>query len=118
MFEISSEEFESLRSQFGTSNRGGTRYFPMAFTVQGVAMLSSVLHSENAIQINIAIMRAFVHIRCFFESNKELAAKIEELQKAVSGHDEKIALIFSAIRQLMAEKENPVKRNPVGFKIR
>ncbi len=117
MFEISSEEFESLRSQVGTSNRGGTRYLPMAFTEQGVAMLSSVLHSENAIQINIAIMRAFVQIRCFFESNKELAAKIEELQKAVSGHDEKIALIFSAIRQLMAEKENPVKRNPVGFKI-
>ena len=81
-------------------------------------MLSSVLHSENALQINIAVMRAFVQIRRFFESNKELAKKTEELQKAVSGHDENIELIFSVIKQLMQEKESPVKRNPVGFTIK
>ena len=89
----------------------------MAFTEQGVAMLSSILHSEIAIRINIAIMRAFVHLRRFLESNKELAQKIEELEKAVSGHDEKIQLIFTAIKELMEEKVYPVKRNPVGFKI-
>ena len=118
LFELTPSEFQILRSQTVTSSWGGLRYLLFAFTEQGVAMLSGILNSDRAIQVNIAIMRAFVQIRRFFESNKELAKKIEELQKAVSGHDEKIELIFSAIKQLMAEKENPVKRNPVGFKIR
>jgi len=117
IFELTTEEFENLRCQIGTSSWGGIRYLPMAFTEQGVAMLSSILHSEIAIRINIAIMRAFVHLRRFLESNKELAQKIEELEKAVSGHDEKIQLIFTAIKELMEEKVLPVERNPVGFKI-
>jgi hypothetical protein len=117
MFEVTTEEFENLRCQIGTSRWGGIRYLPMAFTEQGVAMLSSILHSEIAIRINIVIMRAFVNLRRFLESNKELSRKIEELEKAVSGHDEKIQLIFTAIKELMEEKVNPVKRNPVGFKI-
>ena len=117
MVEITAEEFENLRCQFGTSNWGGIRYQPMAFTEQGIAMLSGILNSDHAIQVNIAIMRAFVQLRRFLESNKELARKIEELEKSVSGHDEKIKLIFSVIKQLMEEKENVTARNPVGFKI-
>ena len=117
MFELNKDEFKNLRSQIVTSSWGGLRYLPFAFTEQGVAMLSGILNSDRAIQVNIAIMRAFVHLRRFLESNKELAQKIEELEKAVSGHDEKIQLIFSAIKQLMEEKVIPVERNPVGYKI-
>jgi len=95
-----------------------SKFLPFAFTEQGVAMLSGILNSPGAIQVNIAIMRAFVQIRRYLESYKDLSRKIEELEKAVSGHDEKIQLIFSAIRQLMEEKENPPDRNPVEFKIK
>jgi hypothetical protein len=89
----------------------------MAFTEQGVAMPSSVLHSETAIRINIAIMRAFVQLRRFLESNKELSRRIDDLEKALSSHDERIQLVFAAIKELMEENEAPVTRNPVGFKI-
>jgi hypothetical protein len=118
LFELTRQEFENLRSQFVTSSWGGSRYLPYALTEQGVAMLSGVLNSDRAIQVNIAIMRAFVQLRRFLESNKELARKFEELEKAVSVQDEKIQLIFSAIKQLIEEKEHPVERNPVGFKIK
>jgi len=97
LFELTKSEFENLRSQFVTSSWGGLRYLPYAFTEQGVAMLSGILNSDQAIQVNITIMRAFVQLRRFLESNKELARKIEELEKAVSGYDEKIQMIFSAI---------------------
>jgi Tfp pilus assembly protein PilO len=80
-------------------------------------MLSGILNSQRAIQVNIAIKRAFVQLRSFLESNKELAKKIEELEKTVSGHDEKIQLIFFAIKQLIEGNEKPITRNPVGFKI-
>jgi hypothetical protein len=107
MFELTKAEYISLRSHFGMLKRGAhAKFLPFAFTEQGVAMLSGILNSPGAIQVNIAIMRAFVQIRRFLESHKELARKIEELEKAVSGYDEKIQLIFSAIRQLMEEKEN------------
>jgi hypothetical protein len=118
IFELTRDEYNSLRRQFGTLEKGQhSKYLPFAFTEQGVAMLSGILNSPKAIAVNIAIMRAFVHLRRFLESNKELSRKIQELEKAVSGHDEKIQLIFSAIKELMEEKENPAKRNPVGFKI-
>jgi len=117
MFELTNSEFENLRSQIVTSSWGGQRYLPFAFTEQGVAMLSGILQSDRAIQVNIAIMRAFVQLRRFLESNKELARKIEELEKAVTGHDEKIGLIFQAIKQLIDKKEEPVPpRNPIGYK--
>jgi len=119
LFELSHDEFQSLRSQFAALKRGQhSKYLPYAFTEQGVAMLSGILNSDQAIQVNIAIMRAFVQLRRFLESNKALAQKIEELEKSVAGHDEKIQIIFSAIKQLMEEKVVPVERNPVGFKIR
>jgi hypothetical protein len=118
MFELTQKEMVSLRSQFVTSSWGGTRYHPFAFTEQGVAMLSGVLNSSVAIQVNIAIMRAFVQLRRFLESNKELVRKMEELEKAVTGHDEKIKLIFQAIKQLIEKKENPQPpRKPIGYRI-
>ena len=81
-------------------------------------MLSGILNSDRAIQINIAIMRAFVQLRRFLESNKELAIKMEELEKAVVGHDEKINLIFQAIKQLIEKKDEPATpRKPVGYKV-
>ncbi len=118
MFELTKAEYDSLRSNFGMLKRGmHAKFLPFAFTEQGVAMLSGILNSPGAILVNIAIMRAFVQIRRFLESNKELARKIEELEKAVSGHDEKIHLIFSAIKQLMEKKENPPIYKQVGFKL-
>ena len=87
MFELSKEEFEYLRSQIATLKRGGTRYSPMAFTEQGVAMLSTVLNSEKAIQINIEIMRAFANYRGILKENEELRTEIKTL-------DEKINKIF------------------------
>ena len=91
----------SLRSQFVTSKkgRGGRRYLPIAFTEQGVAMLSSVLRSRRAVEVNIAIMRTFVQLRRLMDSNADLARKIESLEKK---YDEKFAVVFAAIKQLVA----------------
>ncbi len=115
LFILNTKESNNLRSQFATSSWGGARYQPFAFTEQGVAMLSSVLNSERAIQVNIAIMRAFVQLRKFLETHKELALKIEELERTLGVHDENIQLIFETIRQLIEKKNEP--REPVGFKI-
>ncbi len=113
MFQLTPEEVECLRSQFATSKTGpgGRRYRPYAFTEQGVAMLSSVLHSERAIQVNIAIMRAFVQLREMIGSNKTLARRLNELEKK---YDSQFRAVFEAIRSLMAEPEPKVKR--IGFK--
>ena len=116
MFQLTEDETNRSRSQIVTLKRGqNIKYLPFAFTEQGVAMLSSVLNSAKAIQVNIAIMRAFVQMRKFFETHKELALKIEELEKSISSHDEDIILIFEAIKQLMEKKNKPME--PVGFKI-
>jgi ATP-dependent Clp protease ATP-binding subunit ClpA len=97
--------------------RGGRRSAPYAFTEQGVAMLSSVLNSEHAIAVNIEIMRAFVRLRELMASNKELARRFDELEarleKRLTAHDEAIAAILSAIRQLM--NPLPPKRRGIGF---
>jgi len=115
MFELTKEEFENWRSQFVTSNadKMGLRYRPMTFTEQGVAMLSSILRSNRAIEVNIAIMRAFVQLRKMISSHKELAHKLSELEQRLEGHDEQIRVIFEAIKQLMAPPEKPGKR--IGF---
>jgi phage regulator Rha-like protein len=105
-----------LRFQFETSNksnRGGRRYLPYVFTEQGVAMLSSVLKSERAVMMNVAIMRAFVKLREYLSSNKELARKLIELEQRIEHHDEEIRAIFEAIRQLMTPPEKPKRQ--IGF---
>ena len=117
MFQLSADEFEALRSQSVTSKnpgRGGRRYAPYAFTEQGVAMLSSVLNSPRAIAVNIEIMRAFVRLRELIASNKELAAKLDQLEKKVGSHDQAITEIMVAIRQLMAPPA-PTKKRRIGF---
>ena len=114
MFQVTVAEATALRSQFVTlkTGRGQHRkYRPYAFTEQGVAMLSSVLHSERAIQVNIAIMRAFVQLREMIGSNKGLARRLNELEKK---YDSQFRIVFEAIRELMAESEPKVKR--IGFK--
>ena len=107
MFEISQNELENLRYQFGTSSfaekqHGGLRYLPFVFTQEGVAMLSGVLSSDRAVQVNIAIMRAFVKMREMLETHKDLAAKLDKLERKVLDHDEQFRAVFAAIRQLMA----------------
>ncbi len=117
MFQLTAEETKSLIFQFGISKgRGGRRHFPYAFTEQGVAMLSSVLNSERAVKVNIAIMRAFVKLRQTLETNRELARQFAELEKRVDKHDEEIGAILEAIRQLMAPSEKP--RCEIGFHVR
>ena len=124
MFQLSKEEVEllasqvgvtDLRSHFATSSYGGLRYLPYVFTEQGVAMLSSVLKSERAIQVNIAIMRVFVKIREMLANHKELASKLRELENKVSKHDEDILTVFEAIRQLMTPLPVAPKRR-IGFR--
>jgi len=110
MFQLSSKEAESLRSQFATSKRGGRRYLPYAFTEQGVAMLSTVLNSDRAIEVNIQIMRAFVKLREMIASHKELAKRLDELE---SKYDEQFKVVFDAIRELMTPPEP--KRRRIGF---
>jgi hypothetical protein len=104
----------NLKSQIAISSRGGRRYLPYAFTEQGVAMLSSVLNSQRAIRVNIAIMRAFVKLRELLLTHKDLAEKIAELEKKYANHDDKIQLIFEAIRKLLEPPPEPPKR-PIGF---
>jgi len=122
MFQLKNQEVAALRSQLVTSNegRGGRRTAPYAFTEQGVAMLSSVLHSPRAIAVNIEIMRAFVRMREVLVSNKELAAKLDELERRVGrklqSHDQAIAGILDAIRQLMTSPD-PQPKRPIGFVI-
>ena len=122
MLELTMQELEILRSQFATSRWGGERYLPYAFTEQGVAMLSSVLNSERAIEVNIAIMRAFVRLREILLTHKDLAAKIAALEIKYKNHemrfseyDKHIMAIFEAIKKLMAPPpEKP--RRMIGFK--
>jgi len=97
-FMLSAEEFAGLRSQFVTSNRGGARYAPMAFTEQGVAMLSGVLRSAEAIAVNIHIMRAFVALRGMLAEHAELKTKLAQLE---AKYDGQFGVVFDALRQLM-----------------
>ena len=116
MFQLTKEEYDSLRSQIVTlkTGRGKHRkYLPYVFTEQGVAMLSSVLRSERAIQVNIAIMRVFVKLRQIFSTHKEIAYKLTELERKVEKHDKEIKAIFDANRRLMIPPEKPKRK--IGF---
>jgi ORF6N domain. len=124
MFQLNAEEASLVqehilrsRSQFVTLKRGfNIKYRPYAFTEQGVAMLSSVLKSERAIEVNVAIMRAFVRLRELLLTHKELAGKLKELEEKVGQHDEKIIMVFEAIRQLMEPPEKP--KREIGFRVK
>jgi len=105
MFQLTDAELEDLRFQIGTSRWGGRRYRPYAFTEQGIAMLSSVLRSEKAALVNIAIMRAFVRLRHVLASDRNLAKRVERLEKKVDLHDTDIRLILQDIRKLLSEPE-------------
>lgn len=108
MFELTSEEWENLRCQNGTSSWGGSRYLPFAFTEQGVGMLSSVLSSDKAIQVHIQIMRAFVRFREIMLENRDLNKRIDALE---GKYDAQFEQVFIAFRQLLKEE-----RNPIGYK--
>jgi hypothetical protein len=115
MFQMSKEEYELLRSQIVISKkgRGGRRYLPYVFTEQGVAMLSSVLRSERAVQVNIEIMRAFVRLRRMIASNEDLARKLAALEKK---YDAQFRVVFDAIRELMTPRES--KKRKIGFLVK
>jgi hypothetical protein len=111
MFQLNEEESENLRYHFGTSSQwGGRWYSPYAFTEQGVAMLSSVLRSKRAVQVNIEIMRTFVRLRRILASHAELARKLDALEKK---YDAQFKVVFDAIRELMKPPES--KKRPIGF---
>jgi len=113
MFEMTKEEFENWRSQIvmSSSDRMGLRHAPMVFTEQGVAMLSSILNSERAIQVNIQIMRTFSKLRQMLLDNVELKKKLESLEKK---YDEQFRIVFEAIRELFIQEEKPKRK--IGFK--
>jgi len=116
MFELTKNEFDSLRTQIATSKRGGTRYTPFAFTEQGVAMLSSVLNSPKAIEVNIQIIRAFVFIRQYALTHKDLTDKLKELEEK---YNKRFKDIYEAINYLLKkdkQKKVQVQRKPIGFK--
>jgi phage regulator Rha-like protein len=116
MFKLNRDEYNSLRYQIGTLKRGEhAKYLPFAFTEQGVAMLSSVLRSKRAIQVNIAIMRAFVKLRNILATHEELRKKLEDLERKFERHDEQIKLVFDAIRELMQPPKKPKRK--IGFRV-
>jgi len=115
MFQMTKEETESSRFQIGTLKRGqNIKYLPYAFTEHGVLMLSSVLNSQKAIAVNILIMRAFVKLRELMMTHKDLARKIEELEKK---YDSQFHAVFAAIRQLMSQPEPASSRKKIGFHV-
>jgi len=116
MFQLTADEAENLRSQIVISSWGGRRYLPFVFTEQGVAMLSSVLKSDRAIQVNIAVMRAFVKLRELLATHQDLALRLGELEKKFQRHDGQIREVFEAIRALLAASPNSAQR-PIGFRV-
>jgi hypothetical protein len=116
MFQLNQQEFEILKSQFVTSSWGGTRKLPYAFTEQGVAMLSSVLRSKKAIQVNIQIMLVFTKVREMLVDTISLRLDIEVIKKKLENQDKNIELVFNYLDELMEKQENPKPRKQIGFK--
>jgi hypothetical protein len=113
MFQLSTEEWDKLRCQIGiSSTHGGRRGTPYVFTEQGVAMLSSVLNSPRAVQVNIAIMRTFVQLRRLMDSNRDLARRIDALE---ARYDEQFSAVFDAIKQLITDDKQRKNKRPIGF---
>lgn len=114
MFRLTKREFENLKTQFATSSWGGRRKLPMAFTEQGVSMLSGVLNSETAIRVHIQIIRVFTRMRAMLLTHKDILLQLEKIEKKLTGHDEDIALVFQYLKQLLNPSQ-PVRRK-VGFR--
>ena len=112
MFQLTPEEWENMRSQTVTASRRNVGALPYAFTEQGVAMLSSVLRSQHAVQVNIAIMRTFVQLRRLMDSNRNLARRIEAME---TRYDEQFSQVFDAIKQLISEDQARKVKRPIGF---
>jgi len=113
MFQLTGEEFKNLKFHFGRASWGGTRTLPRAFTEQGVAMLSSVLRSKRAILVNITIMRVFVRLKEMIASHKDLARKLDTLEKK---YDQQFSVVFDAIRKMMTPPKSTRRR--IGFKVK
>jgi hypothetical protein len=121
MFQLTPKEVANLRFQFETSSWGGTRYFPYAFTELGVSMLSSVLNSVKAVQMNINIMRAFIALKQSVLDHKNLAEQIKEIQQTTRSHDEQLKQIHAAVETILEEKlqsKSWGRRKRIGFKIK
>jgi len=117
MFQLTKEEFDNLKFQFGTSSWGGTRKPPYAFTEQGVAMLSGILSSNRAINVNIQIMRIFTKIRKVLVDNLNVKLEIEEIKKKLKNQDKNIELVFTYLDELLEKQENPIPRKQIGYKL-
>jgi hypothetical protein len=118
MFILNKEEFYNLRSHFVTSSWGGARYLPMAFTEQGVAMLSSILNSDRAISVNIQIIRIFVKIRTMIQTSHEIILKLDSLESKLGEHDQTISIIFEYLKELEKGKNEEIdfkNRKRIGF---
>ena len=117
MFELTKKEFENLRYQIGTSSWGGVRYMPMAFTEQGVAMLSSILNSKTAIEVNIRIIRVFTKMREYALTHKDILVQLAKLEKEVKGNSKDIENIFVVLKELIEKQTKPTpSKNRIGFK--
>lgn len=114
MFRLTEKEWDSLKSQNATSSWGGRRTIPYAFTEHGVLMLSSVLNSERAIQVNIQIMRIYSRLKGILTDHKDVLLKLERLEDKVSKHDENFKTVFSYLRKLLNPPEAPMRK--IGFK--
>jgi len=116
MFQLSKQEFDNLIFQFGTSSWGGNRNLPFAFTEQGVAMLSGVLNSDRAIQVNIQIMRIFTKLREMLVENLSLRIEVEAIKKKLVNQDKSIELVFSYLDELIEKQEKPKPRKQIGYR--
>lgn len=121
MFELTELEFSNLRSQFATSSWGGVRYLPLVFTEQGVAMLSTVLNSDRAIDVNIQIMRIFSRVRQMLTDNTELRLDIEKIKKKLDNQDKNMEIVFRYLDELLEKKESrqgvTKPRTKIGYKL-
>ncbi|MEJ7778119.1 MAG: ORF6N domain-containing protein [Daejeonella sp.] len=116
MFRLNEEEFAGLKSQFATSRWGGRRYPPNAFTEHGVLMLSSVLNSKQAIQVNIQVMRIFTRIRQMFIDNTEIRLEVEKIKSKLDNQDKNMEIVFRYLDELLEKKEEPKPRKRIGYK--
>jgi hypothetical protein len=114
MFRLTKKEFENLKSQIATSSWGGRRKLPLAFTEQGVSMLSGVLNSETAIRVHIQIIRVFGRMRELLLTHKDILLQLEKIERKLAGHDDDITLIFQYLKQLLSPPQPP--RRKIGFK--